>query len=123
MKSQICHLTLVSRFINAQSNSNPSHIRSRTEELHDVLKVALCPLLTDRQDKESPVARLTRLVEASAMLDKVHFFINKPLLEFLQSADELVLVIQTSTSLRTILEDEAPKENWLYCGAIVLCLT
>src|SRR3954452_12835112 len=95
------YLTIASRYIASDSGPRSSLTHSRTEWLHNLLKPALCPTHEPNQDKNSPVSRFARLVEPSAMLDKIHTTINSPTSEQIFNLEEVILTVKTTTTLQT----------------------
>ena len=114
-------LIIASRYIAAESGPRSSLTRSRTEWLHNLLKPALCPTHEPNQDKNSPLSRFARLVEASAILDKIHTTINSPTSEQIFNMEEVMLTVKTSITLQTILTEEILAEDHLYSGGLALC--
>lgn len=114
-------LIIASRYIAAESGPRSSLTRSRIESLNNFLKPALCPTHEPNQDKNSPFSRFARLVEASAMLDKIHTTINSPTSEQVFNMEEVMLTVKTSITLKTILAEEILAEDHLYSGGLDLC--
>lgn len=114
---------IASRYVAAESGPRSSLTRSGTEWLHDLLEPALCPTHEPNQDKTSPVSRFARLMEASAMLDKIHTTINSPTSEQIFNVEEVVLTVKTSISLQTTLTEEMLVEDHIYSGRLGLCHT
>lgn len=111
------------RYIAAESGPRPSLTSSRTEWLQELLKPSLCPTHELNQDKNSPLCYLARLVEASSMLDKMHTSLNNPTVEQDFNMEELMLTVNASVNLQTILDEEVPDEDHLYSGGLGLCHT
>ncbi|KAF2115878.1 hypothetical protein BDV96DRAFT_59676 [Lophiotrema nucula] len=118
-----CGILVLDRYIATESGPRSSLTRSRTAWLHNLLKPALCPTHEPNQDKNSPVSRFARLVEASAMLDKIHSTINSPTSEQTFNMEEVMLTVKTSISLQTLLTEEILAEDHLYSGGLGLCHT
>ncbi|KUJ07160.1 uncharacterized protein LY89DRAFT_631706 [Mollisia scopiformis] len=116
-----CGILVLDRYIATESGPRSSLTRSRTAWLHNLLKPALCPTHEPNQDKNSPRARFARLVEASAMLDKIHTTINSPTSEQIFNLEEVMLTVKTSTTLQTLLTEEILAEDHLYSGTLGLC--
>ena len=114
-------LTIASRYIAAESGPLSSLTRPRTERLHNFLKPSLCPTHELNQDKNSPVSHFARLVEASAMLDKIHTTIHSPTSEQIFNMEEVMLTVKTSIALQTILTKETLAEDHIYSGGLGLC--
>lgn len=114
-------LIIASRYIATDSGPQSSLTRSRTEWLHNLLKPFLCPTHEPNQDKNSPVSRFARLVEPSAILDKIHTTINNPTSEQTFNMEEVMLTVKTSITLQTILTEEIMAEDYLYSGGLGLC--
>jgi len=114
-------LIIASRYIAAESGPGPSLSRPRTAWLHNLLEPAFCPTHGPNRDKGSPISRFARLVEASAMLDKIHTTINNPTSDQIFNMEEVMLTVKTSTNLQTILTDEILAEDHLYSSGLGLC--
>lgn len=114
-------LIIASRYIAAESGPRSSLTRSRTESLHNLLKPALCPTHEPDQDKNTPVSRFSRLVEASAMLDKIHTTIHSPTPEQIFNMEEVLLTVKTTITLQTISTEEILAEDHIYSGGLGLC--
>jgi hypothetical protein len=55
------------------------------------------------------------------MLDKIHTTISNPTSEQIFNVEEVMLTVQTSITLQTILTEEILAEDHLYSGALGLC--
>ncbi|RFU34735.1 hypothetical protein B7463_g1620, partial [Scytalidium lignicola] len=116
-----CGILALDRYIAIESGPHPSLTRSRSQSLHDVLKPTICPTNQHDQDQTSPIFRLSRLLQASSLLDKIHATINSPMADHPFNFDELILTIQTITNLQTILNEEIGDGIHLYAGGLGLC--
>ncbi|KAF1809826.1 hypothetical protein P152DRAFT_516511 [Eremomyces bilateralis CBS 781.70] len=116
-----CGILVLDRYITIESGPRSSLTRSRIGWLHNLLKPALCPTHEPNQDKNSPVSRFARLMEASAMIDKIHTTINSPTSDQIFNIEEMMLTVKTSIALQTILTEEILAEDRLYSGGLGLC--
>ena len=114
-------LIIASRYIAAESGPRSSLTRPRTEWLHNLLKPNRCTTPEPNHDKNSHISRFARLVEASAMLDKIHTTINSPTSEQIFNMEEVMLTVKTSLTLQTILTEKILAEDHLYSGGLGLC--
>lgn len=62
-----------------------------------------------------------RLFEASTLLDKVHVAIYEPISERSFKLEEVLLIVQTLSSLETVLHQEIPERQKLYASSLVFC--
>ena len=83
----------------------------------------MCPTHQPNQDQNNPIYRLSRLFEASSLLDKIHTTINSPTAEHALNLEELILTVQTLINLRTILTEEIGDGIHLYSSGLSLCNT
>ncbi|TAQ87791.1 hypothetical protein B7494_g3891 [Chlorociboria aeruginascens] len=116
-----CGILILDRYIAVESGSHPSVTRSQSQFLHNVLRPTMCPAHQQEQDRTSPICRLSRLLEASALLDKIHAILNNPTAEHAFNIDELLLTIHAALDLQTILNDEIGDIKPLYAGGLGLC--
>lgn len=112
-----------SRYIAIESGSQLPLTSSRFPALLQVLKPALCPISKPGQDLPYPIHELSRLVEASSLVDKIHVNLNSPTPEQAFNFEELILTVQASTNLKTILYNEIGDRDPLYSGGLHLCHT
>jgi hypothetical protein len=115
------HPLIYFRYITVESGPHPSLTRSRSQLLHDALKPAVWPTHQHDQDRTSPICRLIRLYEASSLLDKIHTILNSPTTEHTFNVEELLLTIETSINLQTILHEDTGDGVHLYVGGLALC--
>lgn len=111
------------RYIAVESGSQPSLTSSRSHALLHVLKPALCPISKPGQELPYPIHKLSRLVEASSLVDRIHVNLNSPTPEMAFNMEELILTVQASTNFKTILYDELGEEDPVYSGGLHLCHT
>ncbi|KAF4631364.1 hypothetical protein G7Y89_g6759 [Cudoniella acicularis] len=116
-------ILILDRYIAIESGPHPSLTRSQSQFLHDVLKPTLCPTHQQDQDRTSPLCRLSRLFEASSLLDKIHTTVNSPTAEHAFNMDEVILTVQTLINLQTILDEEIGDGIHLYAAGLGLCNT
>lgn len=114
-------LLTASRYITVGSKSHLSLTHSKPQTFLDNLKPTLCPTHQRGQDRTSPVCRVSRLFEASTLLDKIHATLNNPSTEQMINLDEFFLTIQTVSNLQTILNEEIGSGVHLYNGGWVIC--
>lgn len=105
-----------------ESGSNPSLTRSRTDCIHELLKPTIC-LTQLQQDRSSPLCRLSRLFEASALVDKIHNANHNPTAEAAFNMEEIMLTVSTSNNLQTILLEEIGEDHHIYSAGLGLCNT
>lgn len=70
---------------------------------------------------DSTIVCLSRMAEASAVLDKIHSTIYDPTPEHDFNKQELLLALKTSITLQGILAEEIPPQTHLYSAGIALC--
>ncbi|KAH8703840.1 hypothetical protein BGW36DRAFT_287451 [Talaromyces proteolyticus] len=117
-----CGIHVLDRCIAIESGSRLSLTRLLTPDIHDLLKETFCPTLLER-DCTSLVCRLSRLFEASTLLDKMHTTLQNPTAEHMFNVEEVLLLVNTSINLQTILMKEIGDENKIYSGGLELCNT
>jgi hypothetical protein len=83
----------------------------------------VCPTHQHDQDRSSAIVRLSRLFEASSLLDQIHTTLNSPTAEDAFNMEELILTIQTLLNLQTILNEDVGDGVHLYAGGLSLCNT
>jgi len=83
----------------------------------------MCPTHRQNQDRNSPICRLSRLFEASSLLDKIHSTLNSPTSEHAIDVEELILIVKTTINLRAILNEEILDGIYLYARGLDLCNT
>jgi hypothetical protein len=69
----------------------------------------------------SPVVCLSRMAEASSVLDVIHSTINDPTAEHEFNKEELLLALKTSITLQGLLAKEIPPQTHVYSAGIAFC--
>jgi hypothetical protein len=111
-----CLLLITSRHISIENGKWPPVTRGRA-----------FPELPRYMPKETPATvsplhqQFLRLFEASTLLDKVHLAIYEPVPERSFEFEEVVLILQTLSSLETILHQEISEKQKLYASSLVFC--
>ncbi|KAE9367245.1 hypothetical protein N431DRAFT_495533 [Stipitochalara longipes BDJ] len=118
-----CGILILDGYIAIDSGPQPSITSSRVQLIHDLLKPTLCPTHDHNQDPTTSICRFSRLVEASSLLDKINTGLNSPTAEHAFTMEELMLTVQTSVNLQTILNEEIGNGIHLYSGGLALCNT
>jgi hypothetical protein len=57
------------------------------------------------------------------MLDNIHTTMHSPTSEQTFNMEEMILTVEASTSLQTLLIEETATEDHLYSGAMSICQT
>lgn len=109
------------RYITIQSGHRPSLTRSFTKGIHDTDHVPW-PTGLDK-DTRSPLWQLSRIFEASTLLDNIHNVLHNPTSEYAFNVEEIGLLVETSYSLRTLLIEEVEDADQIYSGGLGLCHT
>ncbi|KAF8863900.1 hypothetical protein BDZ45DRAFT_582934 [Acephala macrosclerotiorum] len=117
-----CGILILDRYIAMESGSIPSLTRSRTNCIHEFLKPTFCPTQLE-QDRSSSLYRLSRMFEASALVDKIHNANYNPTAEAAFNMEEIMLTVGTSNNLQTILLEEVREDHHIYSGGLGLCNT
>jgi hypothetical protein len=112
-----------SRYIAVDSGPHPSLTQSRSESLHDMLKPTVCLTHERDQDRTSPICRFALFFEASSLLDKFHTTLNCPVGEKAFNMEELVLTVQTTINLQTIVNEDIGNGMHIYAAGFALCNT
>jgi hypothetical protein len=107
------------RYIAVESEPRVSFSRWHTNDFHEALKEELYPALL-KEDLTGPVCQICRLFEASTILDKLHVIVKGSTAEHIFKLDEIILLLDTSQNLRTILLGEAEDGHEVYSGALGL---
>jgi hypothetical protein len=108
------------RYIAVESEPRVSFSRWPTNDFHEALKEELYPALLE-EDLTGPVCQISRLLEASTLLDKLHVIVKGSTAEHIFKLDEIMLLLDASNNLRTILLGEAEDGHEGYSGALALC--
>lgn len=83
----------------------------------------MCPAHQHDHSRTSPICSLSRIVEASSLLDKIHTTLNSPTVEHEFNTEELILTVQTLINLQTIVSGEIGDGIHLYSSGLGLCNT
>jgi hypothetical protein len=83
----------------------------------------MCPAHQHGHNRTSPVCSLSRIFEASSLLDKIHTTLNSPTVEHEFNTEELILTVQTLINLQTIVSGEIGDGIHLYSSGLGLCNT
>ncbi|KAE8452547.1 hypothetical protein EG329_000450 [Mollisiaceae sp. DMI_Dod_QoI] len=118
-----CGILILDRYITIESGPHPSLSRSRTLPLHKSPKPHLCPTHAENQDRTTPIYRMSRLFEASSLLDRVHTVLHNPTAEHAFNMEEVMLVVGTLNTLQTILIGETEGGKQVYSGGLGICNT
>ncbi|TVY23821.1 hypothetical protein LHYA1_G007573 [Lachnellula hyalina] len=116
-----CGILILDRYIAIESGPQPPITSSRSLSIQEFLKPALCPTHDPNQNRTSSICRLSRLVEASSLLEKIHATLNSSPLEHELNVEELILTVQTLVILQGILNLEVGEGIYLYAGGLNLC--
>ncbi|PVH98152.1 hypothetical protein DM02DRAFT_566804, partial [Periconia macrospinosa] len=114
-------ILVLDRYIAIESGSQASLTRPRVEWLNNLFRPVFCPTHMQDQDKNSPLVRFSRMVEASAVLDKIHSAIHDPTSEHEFNKQEIILGVETSITFRGLLAEEIPPQDHIYSSGIALC--
>jgi len=116
----VCLLTRY-RYITIQSGPQPSLTRSLAETVHDS-KRGFQP--NDREeDPTNPRWQFSRTFEASTLLDNIHHALHNPTPEQAFNIEEVLLLVETTNSLRAILAEEIGDADKIHSGGLALCNT
>ncbi|TVY41848.1 hypothetical protein LOCC1_G004835 [Lachnellula occidentalis] len=116
-----CGILILDRYIAIESGSQPPITSSRSLSIQDFLKPALCPTHNPDQDRTGSICRLSRLIEASSLLEKIHITLNTSPVEHEPNIAELILTVQTLVVLQGILNQEVGDGIYLFAGGLNLC--
>ncbi|RDH36051.1 hypothetical protein BDQ94DRAFT_167685 [Aspergillus welwitschiae] len=75
------------------------------------------------KDTGNPLWQLSRLFEASTLLDNIHNALKNPTSERTFNTEEIRLLVETSYTLRTLLIEEVEDADQIYSGGLGLCQT
>ncbi|KAE8397464.1 hypothetical protein BDV37DRAFT_291983 [Aspergillus pseudonomiae] len=114
-------IRILDRFIAIHFGRHPSLTRSVAEGIHDLNKIPWPTGL--EKDKRSPLWQLSRMYEASTLLDSIHNALHNPTSEQAFNVEEIGLLVETSHSLRTLLTKEVEDMDQIYSGGLGLCHT
>ncbi|GKZ31299.1 hypothetical protein AbraIFM66950_011659 [Aspergillus brasiliensis] len=112
-------IRILDRYITIQSGHYSSLTRSFAKGIHDPNKIPWPTGL--EKDTKSPLWQLSRMYEASALLDNIHNVLHNPTPEQAFNVEEIGLLVETSYSLRTLLIEEVEDADQIYSGALGLC--
>ncbi|KAB8273796.1 hypothetical protein BDV30DRAFT_248870 [Aspergillus minisclerotigenes] len=114
-----CAIRILDRYVMVQSGHRPPLACSLSKGIHDLNKV---PWPTGiEKDTRHPLWQLSRIFEASTLLDNIHNALHNPTSEQTFNMEELRLLLETSYSLRTLLIDEVEDADQIYSGGLGLC--
>ncbi|OOF96660.1 hypothetical protein ASPCADRAFT_514912 [Aspergillus carbonarius ITEM 5010] len=114
-------IRVLDRYITVQAGPHPSLTRSLTQDVH-VPNKTFCATGLEK-DRTNPLWRLSRVFEASTLLDSIHNVLQNPTSEQAFNAEEIRLFVETSNSLRTLLVEEIEDADEIYSGGLGLCNT
>ncbi|KAE8319549.1 hypothetical protein BDV41DRAFT_520188 [Aspergillus transmontanensis] len=116
-----CAIRILDRYIIIQSGHRPPLTSSLSKGIHDPNKV---PWPTGiENDTRNPLWQLSRIFEASTLLDNIHNALHNPTSEQTFNTEEIGLLVETSCSLRTLLIEEVEDADQIYSGGLALCQT
>lgn len=115
------HKLILCRYIAIEAGSYAPLTRSYTHPTYTPLVPYLYPSHTIGQDRAAPLYRLSRLFEAFSLLDKLQTTINEPTAEHLFNMEEVMQVVTTLNSLKTILVGEILEGREMYSGDLAIC--
>ncbi|KAL2832303.1 hypothetical protein BJY01DRAFT_101583 [Aspergillus pseudoustus] len=116
-----CAIRILDRYITIQSGPHPSLTRSLAENVHNSKRI-LHPSGRE-EDPTSPLWQFSRTFEASTLLDNIHNALHNPTSEQAFNIEEVLLLIETTNSLRAILAEEIADAEKIYSGGLALCNT
>lgn len=108
------------RYIAMEAGCYAPLTRSYNHPTYTPLVPYLYPSHTISQDRAAPLYRLSRLFEAFSLLDKLQTTINEPTAEHLFNMEEVMQIVTTLNSLKTILIGET-LEGEMYSGELAIC--
>ncbi|OQU94685.1 Fungal specific transcription factor domain-containing protein [Cladophialophora immunda] len=119
-----CGILILDRYITVESGSHPSLTRSRFQALQDLLEPVLRLTHSQQQQDEPDISsRLTRLVEATTLLDKIHAILNSPTAEHQIDVEELILTVQTVINFQTEIDKEVGDQACAHVSGLGPCNT
>ncbi|TVY86578.1 hypothetical protein LAWI1_G007127 [Lachnellula willkommii] len=114
-------ILILDRYIAIESGPQPPITSSRSLSIQDFLEPVLCPTHDPDHDRTDSICRLSRLIEASSLLEKIHITLNSSSIEHESNIEELILTVQTLVVLQGILNQEVGDGTYLYSGGLNLC--
>ncbi|KIW29622.1 uncharacterized protein PV07_05425 [Cladophialophora immunda] len=119
-----CGILILDRYITVESGSHPSLTRSRFQALQDLLEPVLRLTHSQQQQDEPDISsRLTRLVEATTLLDKIHAILNSPTAEHQIDVEELIFTVQTVINFQTEIDKEVGDQACAHVSGLGPCNT
>ncbi|OJJ69714.1 hypothetical protein ASPBRDRAFT_130970 [Aspergillus brasiliensis CBS 101740] len=112
-------IRILDRYITIQSGHYSSLTRSLAKGINDPNKIPWPTGL--EKDTKSPLWQLSRMYEASTLLDNIHNVLHNPTPEQAFNVEEIGLWVETSYSLRTLLIEEVEDADQIYSGGLGLC--
>ncbi|KAH8423955.1 uncharacterized protein LDX57_001711 [Aspergillus melleus] len=112
-------IRILDRYITIQSGHGPSLTRFLAKGTHEPNNIPWPTGL--EKDTRSPLWNLSRLFEASTLLDNIHNALHNPTSEHAFNMEEIALLVETSHSLRTLLIEEVEDADQIYSGGLGLC--
>ncbi|KAI2959661.1 transcriptional regulator family: Fungal Specific TF [Aspergillus niger] len=116
-----CAIRILDRYITVQSGHRPLLTCSTLKGIYDPNK-GPWPTGIDK-DTGNPLWQLSRLFEASTLLDNIHNALKNPTSERTFNTEEIRLLVETSYTLRTLLIEEVEDADQIYSGGLGLCQT
>ncbi|KAI9925368.1 hypothetical protein MW887_006296 [Aspergillus wentii] len=108
-------------YITVQSGHRPYLILFLGKGIHDPNKIPWPTGL--EKDTRSPLWQLSRIFEASTLLDNIQNVLHNPTSEQAFNVEEVGLLVETSSSLCTLLIEEVEDADQIYSGGLGLCHT
>ncbi|KAL7941284.1 hypothetical protein V8C42DRAFT_335296 [Trichoderma barbatum] len=116
-------IKILDRYIAIESGEYPPVTRRihKNEPIlpYSKLTDAICPAFLSHPF--SPQRQFLRLYEATNLLDKVHITIYEPTPRISFNLEEGALLVNTLTSLRTIILGEVPDDSKIYASGLLIC--
>ncbi|PYH87096.1 hypothetical protein BO82DRAFT_299198 [Aspergillus uvarum CBS 121591] len=114
-------IRILDRYITMQSGHRPSLTRSSAKEINDTNHIPWATGL--EKDTRSPLWQLSRIFEASTLVDNIHNVLHNPTSEQAFNVEEIGLLVETSHSLRKLLLEEVEDADQIYSGGLGFCHT
>ncbi|KAL6900060.1 hypothetical protein GGI43DRAFT_56031 [Trichoderma evansii] len=115
-----CGICILERYISVESGLRPSLTDPLTDNVQNVLKDTF-HLAHLEQDPTSLMCRLCRLFDASMLLDKIRTAISNHAAERPFHMEEIMLTVDTSSKLQSIIMGELGDLEEVYSGGLGLC--